>query len=1149
VPGRSGGGPLDRSVLALSGSLRTHLAICAAAAVVVAGAVLAQAEAISRLLPRLIDGDARAGAPLVAVLVATGLVRGAVALAVDRSATHALIETRTAVRRRILDQVARLRPTARRHLGPAEATTLTTTSIDALEPWVRSYLPGLVLAVVVPLAAGLRILQADLLSAVVVVVVVPLIPVFMILIGRFTQTQAAAQWATLQRLADRFLDTITGLPTLRLFGRAETQVARIRAVTERYRKATMRTLQVAFLSALVLELLATLSVALVAVSLGVRLTEGGVDLRAALVVLLLVPECFLPIRRVSAAFHAATAGVDAAAAVDAALSLPIRTTGGSAIPAIGRLEATNVSVTDPERGIRLAPVSVTVEPGEVVAVGGPSGSGKSTLLDVLRGAIAPDLGRVQVGSTAVEELQWSPGAPAIAWVPQHPGSLGSIVSESAGLGHVAGPMSEAAVALALDQVGLASMADADPHHLSGGERRRLALARALVGVHLGTTRFLLVDEPSAQLDEASADRIVDAIVWAAASGVGVVVATHDARLADAASRVIRLAPDEAAARPSPPEPQAPVAPSAPHTGRSGAAKAALVETPEVRGTSALRWLLAVARPHRTRLVRAQLIGAAAEACTIGLAGTAAWLIVRAAERPSFAALAVAAVAVRAFGLGKGVLRYAERVTSHDATFRVLAELRATVVGRLARLAPTGLPDAGRGELLTRLVDDVDRLQDLFLRVLGPMTAALAAAGGAALVAGVLDPEAGLVLAAAVLVVGIVLPALAYRSVRAGAHAGADARGALAAATVDLAEHAEELVACGGEPSWRGRIEAAADAADHLERSRSHSGSRLIAAAAACPALTTAAVVAVTGPAGPHITGPTLGVLVLLPLAVLELVGPLTATGETLARVEAAARRVRALLDRPDPVVEPTTAIPDPVRGDLRLAGVSLTWPGASPQVEGVALAVPEGSRAVITGPSGSGKSTIAAALVRFLAPVVGTYTVGGEPAADIGGAGVRRLVTWCQQDPWFADSTLADNLRIARPAAADEELWSALHTVHLDGWASRLPDGLATELARDAGAMSGGERQRLSLARALLGGQRAVVFDEPTAHLDDDVADAVLTDLLAATRDRAVVLIRHGHETEPLAPVYRLEPRADGPSRWSAPAERAASTPSGDGQG
>ncbi len=290
------------------------------------------------------------------------------------------------------------------------------------------------------------------------------------------------------------------------------------------------------------------------------------------------------------------------------------------------------------------------------------------------------------------------------------------------------------MALALDRVGLASVASLAPDQLSGGQLRRVALARALTGVNLGSVRFLLIDEPTAQLDESTADAVVRALRWAADSGVGVLVATHDHTPAAVADTCVAIDAPPATGPTGEhlvsSSPRASGSRALPGAGRTDAPVAPAARPDEVDSRGALRWVFGQARPHRRRMIGAQALGVMAEACTIGLAGTAAWLIVRAAELPSFASLAVAAVAVRAFALGKGVFRYGERLGSHDATLRLLADLRATVVHRLARLAPTGLGRTGRGDLLSRLVDDIDRLQDLFLRVLGPFVSVLTVAAGA-----------------------------------------------------------------------------------------------------------------------------------------------------------------------------------------------------------------------------------------------------------------------------------------------------------------------------------------------------------------------------------------------------------------------------------
>jgi ATP-binding cassette subfamily C protein CydCD len=782
---------------------------------------------------------------------------------------------------------------------------------------------------------------------------------------------------------------------------------------------------------------------------------------------------------------------------------------------------------------------------------------------VLRGAIVPSSGAVELGGVPIVDLPLAERSAAIRWCGQHPQPIGGDVASSAALGHGAGPAVDAAVGAALEQVGIAHLAAAPPAAISGGERRRVAIARALVGVHLGTARFLLFDEPTAQLDAGSADHVIAALRWSADRGVGVLVATHDAPLAAAADEQVAVRVDlDADALPAEPaadveapalltvdplpvgrhDPEAPLPERFIATRARGHDEAA---APDPSGAQAVRWLLRTARPQRARLLGSQVLGVLTEVCAVGLTATAAWLVVEASHEPDWAKLTLAAVGVRAFALSKGALRYAERLASHDATLRLLAELRATVVERLTWLAPTGLPDGGRGELLTRVVDDIDRLQDLFLRVVGPLVSTLVVAVGAAAFLGIIDPPAGAALLAAVLVAGVALPLATHRSAVTDGAELAHRRGVVAATTVDLAEHVDELVACSAEGDWRERIERDAASADEVDGRLARISTVVAAAGAARPALACAAVVAVAGTAGPTtgLTGPQLGVLVLLPLAVMELLVPLSAAGTVLARVQASAVRVLALLRRPDPVVEPDRPVPPPAEGDLALVGAAVGWPGHDAQVSGIDLALAPGERARILGPSGSGKSTIAATLVAFLAPVEGEYRIGGVASDELGGDHVRQVVTWCQQEPWFADTSVAENLRIARPAATDDELRDALAVAHLSSWLDGLPDGLDTRLERDASTISGGERQRLALARALLGDRTAIVLDEPTAHLDAPTGAGVVRDLLDATRDRAVILIGHGLDEHAVGDdpdrrarpedTYVLARAVDGSVRWS----------------
>jgi thiol reductant ABC exporter CydC subunit len=523
--------------------------------------------------------------------------------------------------------------------------------------------------------------------------------------------------------------------------------------------------------------------------------------------------------------------------------------------------------------------------------------------------------------------------------------------------------------------------------------------------------------------------------------------------------------------------------------------------------------LGIARSGRRKLAEASLLGAGAIGASIALMGTSAWLISRAAQHPSEASLTLAIVGVQFFGLSRGFLRYGERIVGHDAALRVLADLRVRVFRRLEAVAPAGLPAFRRGDLVARFVDDVDSLQDVVLRVLQPfLVAALVGAGTVATLWWFL-PQAGVVLLVALVLSAAAVPWLTGRLARREESRQATVRGELSAGVADLVDGAPELLVMGAMGDQLSRV----DESDRRLREVARRGAgttgiglgltTALAGFASWGALTLGVHATHAG----SLNGALLAVLALVPLAAFELASPLPVATQSLQRSRVAAGRVFEAMDAPAVVHEPVTPVAlDDGPHVVELRDVWATYPGAGrAALRGVDLVLSPGRRVALVGPSGAGKSTLADLLVRFLPADGGDATLDGVPLERIAADEVRHVVGLVEQSPHLFDTTLAENLRIGRRSATDEDLAGVLTRVGLGPWLEALPDGLRTAVGPMGGRLSGGQRQRVAVGRALLADFPILVLDEPGEHLEPAAADALTTDLLALTEGRSTLLITH----------------------------------------
>jgi ATP-binding cassette subfamily C protein CydC len=522
-------------------------------------------------------------------------------------------------------------------------------------------------------------------------------------------------------------------------------------------------------------------------------------------------------------------------------------------------------------------------------------------------------------------------------------------------------------------------------------------------------------------------------------------------------------------------------------------------------------MAALARPRGGRFALGVLLGAAATGAAVALLGVAAWMLATAADHPPITALGVAVVATRALGVGRGVARYLERLVTHDAAFRTLAEVRVRVYDRLARTEPFGRFRSG--DLVSRLVNDTEATLDLLVRGLTPPLVSVVTGGVTVLVLTALYVPGGLLLAAGLLLAGLAVPLAAAALGREPGRRQARARGELSTTLVDTLHGAPDLVAYGAVDRQVERVYAADEELTRLARR----DSAILGLGAGASALITGATVwgalflGVAAVEGATLDAVSLAVLVLVTLAAFEIVAPLPAVAARLGAIRESGARLFGVLDTPPAIAAPVRTGLDP-HGDatVRVRDLRVRYGPEEPwALDGVDLEIPAGWTVAVIGPSGAGKSTLASVLLRFRDPDGGLVEIGGEDITSYPADEVRGVVSGVPQDPHVFASTLRENLRLARPGAEDDELWEALRRARLADDVAAMPRGLDTRVGTHGLGLSGGMVQRLALARALLAAPRVLVLDEPTAHLDPDTRDAVVEDLLAAAEGYSTLLVTH----------------------------------------
>jgi ATP-binding cassette subfamily C protein CydCD len=1169
---------LDRRLLQLARKSRLALALTIGLGFAAGVFTVVQAGFFSRIVGQVyLAGKSLPDvAAWLAALLGVILLRYLLSWGSDLAGNAIAVRVKSDLRLAVFQHLLDLGPFYARGERTGELSSVALEGIDALDAYFSQYLPGLALAALVPLTFLLVVIPLDPLSGLVLLLTAPLIPLFMILIGNVAQALTRRQWQTLSRLSAYFLDVLQGLTTLKALGRSRAQTKVIAEASDQYRQRTMNVLRVTFLSALVLEMVATLSTAVVAVEVGLRLLYGRLPFEQSLFVLLLAPEFYLPLRLLGTRFHAGMSGVAAAQRIFAILETPAQQTCTTPVPEeklvpeeaelpfppVIEFEDVSFSYAG-QAGARASLKGITFRlfPGQKTALVGPSGAGKSTVAALLLGFIRPDTGRIMVNGRPLEQIDPYTWHSWVSWVPQKPYLFNDTVMANICLGRPDATLEQveraARQAEAHDFIlgfpqGYATQIGERGVRLSAGQAQRIALARAF----LVDAPLVVLDEATVNLDPHS-EALVQASLARLLQGRTALIIAHRLTTTRSADQILVLDQGQIAERgkhaelihnnglyrrlvqayidePIPVDGAGSVRPAAVFRAPGQAALQAGFETllPASQGSAVqaplstsvvpgesislrlLRRLFGFLAPFKGLVALSALAGAATVLCGVGLMATSAYIISAAALRPSIAELQVAIVGVRFFGISRGLFRYLERYLTHQVTFRLLASLRVWFYQALEPLAPARLMMFRSGDLLARILGDIESLESFYVRVAAPPFAAvLVALMVFAWLAG-FARQLALVWLLTWLLAALGVPSLAGWMSRRPGRWLANWRVELQATLVDGIQGMADLIAFGRareRSAQVGRLGHALAAQQQRMAAISSLQNALVGLLANL-SLWAVIVLAIPLVSGGRLPGVYLAVLALVALTSFEAVNPLPLAAQYLESNSQAAGRLFNLVDAPPAVSDPAAPLPPPPDAALEIRDLSFSYAGQQPALltlDHVFLTLPVGMRKAIVGPSGAGKTTLANLLLRFWEFEQGQILLGGQDIRSYAQEDVRRCIGVVSQNTYLFSATVRDNLRIARPQASQAEIVQAARRAQIHDFIETLPQGYDTWVGEQGLRLSGGERQRLAIARALLQDAPLLVLDEATANLDALTEREILRSIFDLVEGRSLLVITH----------------------------------------